>query len=245
MPDRFIREEITSTHTYPEQYRGPRPLLEQIELLQKLFNLSADTALRFVERVLPTLTLSQGAEGWFAIAYWMAVASTYTTAVEQALKIMQVRGILDKRDIDLGPEYLQQHERTVRRFRKLLRDQAGQEILILPAQFGLYHRARSVRRVREIYTEQEFGMGAFAVANMLLTHPDRLADGQSLWVKCPGDKYSPEGDEVFSNTPCFYSYQHTNESGISLCTFSIRCHSVKDGPASGFLTGKSRSSKHP
>jgi len=48
------------------------------------------------------------------------------------------------------------------------------DILVVPAQFGLRHRGRSVRRVREVMNANEFGLGVFAIGIMLLTHPERL-----------------------------------------------------------------------
>ena len=49
----------------------------------------------------------------------------------------------------------------------------------------------------------EFGLGAFAVGIMLLTHPERLQHHDDLWIDCAGDEYSPVAVGIFGHAPCF------------------------------------------
>jgi hypothetical protein len=49
----------------------------------------------------------------------------------------------------------------------------------------------------------EYGLGAFAVGIMLLTHPERLMNYDDLYVDCAGDEYAPEADGDFSHAPFF------------------------------------------
>jgi hypothetical protein len=85
--------------------------------------------------------------------------------------------------------------------------QKGYDILVVVAQFGLRHRGRSVRRAREVMPKgTEFGLGAFEVGCMILTHPERLADYDDLWIDCAGNEYAPGGDGDFSSAPYFFFY---------------------------------------
>jgi hypothetical protein len=51
----------------------------------------------------------------------------------------------------------------------------------------------------------EFGLGAFAVGIMLLTHMDRLQSVDDLWIDCAGDEYHDPQSSVapFGRAPCF------------------------------------------
>jgi len=49
----------------------------------------------------------------------------------------------------------------------------------------------------------EFGLGAFAIGMMLLTHPERLQHYDDLWIDCAGDEYDPDADGDFSRAPYF------------------------------------------
>jgi hypothetical protein len=88
-------------------------------------------------------------------------------------------------------------------FQTLGDEQKDHDILVVAAQFGLRHRGRSVRRAREVMQPNEFGLGAFAVGIMLLTHPERLMHYDDLYVDCAGDEYAPEADGGFSSAPFF------------------------------------------
>ena len=54
-----------------------------------------------------------------------------------------------------------------------------------------------------MFTDQEFGLGTFEVAVMLLTHPERLTDCNDLWIDVPGNEYSPVAGGHFDNAPYF------------------------------------------
>ncbi len=82
--------------------------------------------------------------------------------------------------------------------------QKGFDTLVVPAQFGIRHRGRSVRRARETFTANEFGLGPFETGCMLLTHPERLEDYDDLWPDCAGSEYAPGEDGDFSGAPYFY-----------------------------------------
>ncbi len=160
------------------------------------------------EVVLPANT-----EGWFAIPNWIKnpaiFGDTYNSALQKVLDTIKTTRngkFYNYRDGQLGPKRLRQSARTQEFFRGLSEAQGNPDILIVAAQFGFRHRGRSVRRAREIIvsTSGEFGLGAFAVGVMILTHPERLMNYDDLWIDCAGDEYDgPDSPGRFGRAPCF------------------------------------------
>ena len=201
--DKFKDEETESTYTYPGEYKGPKPILEQVQALKALFpQLDITATLEFVQTVLPTLQLPAGAEGWFAIPRWQKVADNYGAALEQALaQLNSKRKFKNYREGELGPDRIRQHPRTVAMLEQIGEQQTG-DILIVPAQYGMWHRGRSVRRARECFATHEFGFGAFAGSCMALVHPERYVRSEELDTDLPGDEYDyPDDDGRFSHAP--------------------------------------------
>jgi hypothetical protein len=50
----------------------------------------------------------------------------------------------------------------------------------------------------------EFGLGAFAIGIMLLTHPEREVQWEQLHIDCAGDEFAPDADGDFSCAPLFF-----------------------------------------
>lgn len=201
--NQFADEVVESKYIYPSEYSW-KPLLEQIETLRKHFpELKVEKTLEFIEKVLPTLELPEGAENWFAIPRWQKIASTYNAAFERLVGIIaSTRKFKNWREGQLGPKNLKQHARTIAYLEKLAQGQEG-DILIVPAQFGMKHRGESSRRAREVFQINEFGLGAFGVGCMLITHPDRAVRWEELDMDCPGDEFSPDAVGRFSGAPVF------------------------------------------
>jgi hypothetical protein len=202
--NQFAGEEVKSDYAYPSKYKGPKPIQEQIQALKVIFpHLNVTATLEFVQNVLPTLQLPAGSEGWFAIPRWQKVADNYNVAVEHVLAIIgSKRAFQNYREGELGSDRLRQHARTVAMLEQIGVGQGG-DILVIPAQFGMRHRGRSVRRARECFFGNEFGLGSFAVACMLLTHSEREVEGKQLHSDCAGDEYAPGADGDFSSAPIF------------------------------------------
>ena len=199
--NQYANEEVRSSYTYSKEYKGPKPINDQIKAIAKIFDLDPSQALEFAKN-LPALP--DGAEGWFTIPKWQTLAPTYGEAVEKVLAmIASKRKFYNYRDGQLGAEYLRQHAKTVKMFQKLGDEQKDFDILVVPAQFGLRHKGRSVRRAREVFTANEFGLGAFAIGIMVLTHPERLVQWEQLHVDCAGDEFAPGAGGDFSSAPFF------------------------------------------
>ena len=194
-PQQFSGEESPSSRSYPAEYRL-NPLDQQISTLGTVFPRLADVA------TATGSTLPAGAEGWFAVPRWEALAPTYNEAVGLVLAALTGTRDTSLWRIDrLGPDHLRQHERTRAKFASVHTGETP--IIAVAAQFGLRHRGRSIRHARERFEAREYGLGVFAIACMLLTHPERLRQANQLYVDCAGDEYSASDEEQFSEAPFF------------------------------------------
>ncbi len=195
----FADEEVESSDGYLSGYK-PKSIIEQTSILHQLFPGIGTADEKLAEQPLPANT-----EGWFAIPRWQSVAKTYNEAVKIVLDLIKKQHkFYNWRKGRLGAQYLRQHEHTGKKLEQLSEQQKGYDILLVAAQFGLRHRGRSVRRAREVFTANEFGLGAFEIGCMLLTHPKRLQDSDDLWIDCAGDEYAPGADGDFSRALFFY-----------------------------------------
>lgn len=95
------------------------------------------------------------------------------------------------------------HARTAYALDLIAETQKG-DILIVAAQLGMRHRGKSVRRAREVFVANEFGLGSLAVGSIVLTHPERLVHQVELDMDCSGDEFSPEADGGFFGSSSFY-----------------------------------------
>jgi hypothetical protein len=226
--NQFAAEEVPSSYGYLSGYT-PKPIAEQVKLLREFF-----PQLGSCDESIATRDLPVGAEYYFAIPMWQKIAATYGEAVQKVLDLIkQTRNgkLYNYRDGQLGPQFLRQHIRTVEMMERLEAQYTGHDILIVPAQFGLRHRGRSVRRVRAVFTANEFGLGSFAAGIMLLTHPERLQHYDDLWIDCPGDEYVPDADSDFHGAPYFGFYDLHVEFYANYVDDAIGCY----GSVSAFL----------
>ena len=224
--NQFADEEVQSSYAYPKGYKV-RGITEQTNILRQLFPGVGNALEKIAEQPLPP-----NAEGWFAIPKWQTFAPTYNEAVLKVLAmIASKRKFYNYREGALGADYLRHHARTAKMFRTLEAQQKDHDILVVPAQFGMRHRGRSVRRAREVFTANEFGLGAFAVGIMLLTHPEREIQWEQLHVDCAGDEYSPDAGGEFIEAPIVYFFD--GEVEFSTDWFDSACGFY--GSASAFL----------
>jgi len=227
MPNQFADEEVDSNFTYPPEYKGVKGVAEQTNILRGLF-----PGLGFADEKVVALPLPKHAEGWFAIPRWQNIAPTYGEAVEKvSALIVSRRTFYNYRQGKLAARYLRQHARTEKFLRQVGDQQKDFDILVVAAQFGLRFRGKSVRRSRVLFEKNEYGLGAFAIGIMLLTHPERLVRWEQLHVDCAGDEYSADGDGVFSEAPYFYFDDDELRFGTRDCS----SYSGPFGSASGFL----------
>jgi hypothetical protein len=203
--NQYADEEVESSYGYLSGYTpNGKGITEQTNRLRELFPGIGYANEKLAEGVLP-----ENAEGWFAIPRWEKVAPTYGEAVQKVLDLIkQTRNgaFYNYREGELGPNQLRQSAKAKSMFQKLGDEQKDQDILVVPAQFGIRHRGRSVRRARKVMNANECGLGAFAIGIMLLTHPERLQHYDDLWIDCAGDEFAPNADDDFSRSPCFWFF---------------------------------------
>jgi hypothetical protein len=224
--DKFKDEEVGSNRVYPPTYRV-RPIEAQVTELKRLFP-SLGTCMEKLARK----PLLEGAEAWFAIPRWQALAETYNEAVEMVLGVLASKRKFQNRIAGrLGPIYLRQSERNILAEKILADQQQGHDIMVVAAQAGMRHRGCSARRARLRMAGNEFGAGVYAIACMLLTHPERLSSDDTLMIDCGGDEYSVRGDYTFDRVPLF----DFDISGIELSIFYEDRSRNLWGTPSGFL----------
>jgi hypothetical protein len=196
--DKFKEEQVSSTRIYPPTYRV-RPVEAQVTQLKSAFP-SLGTCLEKLARK----PLVEGAEAWFAIPRWQALAPTYNQAVEMLLGVLASKRKVSNRIIGkLGDTFLRQSERSKLAEKILAEQQGGNDLLVVAAQAGMLHRGCSARRTRVALAGNEFSLGVFAFGCMLLTHPERLSTVDTLMIDCSGDEYSVRGDYTFDRVPLF------------------------------------------
>ena len=237
--DQFADEEVCSNYVYPREYKGPKPVEDQIKALAKILDLDAGQALKFAEtfRGFPV-----NAEGWFAIPSVDALAKKHfpkvTDPAEKYCRAVQLihekiaasRQFYNYREGQIMPERLRVHARTALALDLIAEKQKG-DILIIAAQLSLRHRGRSVRRAREVFIASEFGLSSVAVGSIVLTHPERLVRWEELDMDCAGDEFSPDGDGQFSLAPCWCF----GDCGVGFVACVVSSANDHCGTASGFL----------
>jgi hypothetical protein len=238
--NKFANEQVASSYTYPKEYKGPKPIGDQIKVLAKILNLDPSQALKFVEN-LPELPTN--AEGWFAIPSIAALrakhfpsvtdsAQKYCNAVEFILaKIEASRRFYNYRRGEITSKKLRVHARTAHALDLIAETQKG-DILVIAAQLGMLHRGQSSRRARETFVANEFGLGSVAVGSIVLIHPERLVRWEELDMDLAGDEFSPDGDGEFSRAPCLLFY----DGRVGVVTRGVGGALGDCGAASGFLT---------
>jgi hypothetical protein len=195
---KYLDEEVGSNRVYPPTYRV-RPVEAQVTELRKLFPVLGSCQEKLSRKPLP-----EGAEAWFAIPRWQALAPTYNQAVELVIEVLATKRKFSNRIVGkLGDKFLRQTERSKLAEKILAEQQQGNDFVVVGAQAGMLHRGSSARRTRVSMAGNEFGLGVFAMACMLLTHPERLSTGDTLMIDCSGDEYSVRGDYTFDRVPLF------------------------------------------
>jgi len=196
--DKYKDEQVASNRVYPPTYRV-RPIEAQVTALRTLF-----PALGSCHEKLARKPLLEGAEAWFAIPRWQALAPTYNEAVQMLIEVLSSKRKVSNRIIGkVGEKYLRQTERSKLAEKILAEQQGGNDILVIPSQAGMLHRGCSARRTRVSLAGNEFGLGMFAIGCMLLTHPERLSSADTLMIDCGGDEYSVRCDYTFDRVPLF------------------------------------------
>lgn len=223
MNSEFANKEVKPSYGYPSGYTKPKSIAEQGRVLREFFpDISFTLNEKIAEQPLP-----QGAEGWFAIPMWQLFGKTEG----KALLEVDNRLIFNEIFYNLLNTDPRPCERTVKSLEVLSEAQKGYNVLVIAAQFGLRHRGCSAFQVRKAFEANEFGLGSFAVACMILTHRERLSSVNDLGIDCVGDSYRHYNDGDFSFVPYFKSADHWAVIDDRSADYADECY----GAATAFL----------
>lgn len=237
-PKQITDEVKNSKSKYSDEYKM-KPIDEQIITIASILKLDPRDALEFIKS-LPTLP--KGSEGWFAIPKVSAIGKNHypmiTDSAElycEAVKFVQSklsnsRSFKNYNTDEIVPAQFRVHPITATFIADLESKQQG-DIIVIPAQFGKYHRGKSVRKARENFADNEFGLGAFAVSSMIIVHPNRFNHWNVLDTDCPGDEFAPSEDGIFSGAG-FFTYC---DERLEFVTEIISDAYESSGSATGFI----------
>ncbi|HEV7423695.1 MAG TPA: hypothetical protein VGO21_00740, partial [Candidatus Paceibacterota bacterium] len=173
--NQYANEEVASTFTCPPEYKGPKPIAEQIQKLATVFGLNPDSALAYAAN-LPDLKSFVPEDalpfvGWFA----------FPRAIERGLvlaKLAESRRFYNYRESQM--DRFRVLVRTATAIEQLATQQGNGDILVVAAQLGMRHRGRSDRRAREVFVRNEFGFDSVMGGAVTLTHPERFVRWEQL-----------------------------------------------------------------
>lgn len=199
-------------YTYPSNYK-PKPLNDQWDILTKAFKKLKSVDFSSIE----TPFTHPAQESLFAIPHWSLIGKTYVEAVKNVFKaIEKSRDFTNWREDQMDESHLRQTPEK----EKMWNDFDGL-VWIAPAQFGKRHKGKSVETVRKEMKNGGIGLGAYEVAIILLTHPDRLQDFDDLWVDCPGDEFADSAGVAFDRAPRFEFFDGMLGFGTRLVSFAF------------------------
>jgi hypothetical protein len=222
--DRYKDEEVESDCEYPGNY-FVRPINEQVEILQQYF---PHLSFKLYGELKPS-ELPEGAEGWFVVPKLERIAGADELATEKIMRLI---------NSSLTPSFGMLNFCKKRKTREAIESLSlgsANDFILFPAQFGLRHRGRSVRRAQDLASSSEFFLGLYEVGCMLLTHPERLdASLKTLGIYCAGNEdHCYNGRELF-DTPLFRWDIGSNTLIYSDIHYPEK-PDKKYGTASGFL----------
>ena len=228
----YADEVVKSDFGYPKGFRF-RTVAEQVERLSKEFpNLDA----RYVES-LSLGDLPKGAEGWGVIPKPSKVAESYHGALAKSIELLSEQNgnkFKNWREGWLTKKHFRLLEKTEKALAKLEKETPG-DYLVIPFQFGKRWGGRSVRHTQVRFAEDEFGLGPYEVAILLLTHPDRITGAGQLYIDCAGCEYRTYVSE--SAFPFCLSF-HWRDNVEQLVLYYYRTDDALEhwGSASGFAS---------
>lgn len=159
----------------------------------------------------------------FTFPAWQTKDKTYSEAVNQTLKeIKKTRPFYSL--LKIASENIRETERKQEMIKQCTKD----GLVAIDVQLGEKYKGKSVKEARELFENNEFGLGAYEVGQILLQEPDILEDFNSLWLDCAGDEFEYPGDNArFGHAPCFdFSYSKVSFSTLRVGHACGHCGSV-------------------
>lgn len=204
---------------YPRCYH-PKDLWKQIEIINKFVSIEVNE--NFIERIME-VGLPDGAEALFVVP---KMKESYARETKQALTFLEEQRRFYSH-IEVGQKKIRREDKTLRSLNVLSTAQkdAG-DIIIIPGQFGINHLNKSVDLVRKEMAPNEFGLGAYEVAWMMITHKERENSINGVHVDCPGDTYAS----------IYNPYFDYGQKWMEMAMRESKRHIHDIGSATGFLS---------
>lgn len=198
---------------YPEQYKQ-KSVWDQIDMIQEVMPIDFDEG--EVEKIL-SLPLPERAEGLFVVP---RQSGSYINEIEKSLSV-----ISESRKFYSHCQFrkkdIRRQERTRQAISFIERSQKSMgDIIIIPAQFGLYYKGLSVKETERKMSPREFGLGVHEVSWMLFTHHGREYEKSVIHPLCPGDV--AKANKSFNFSPYFEHGGKILEFGVLDCNQSLQ-----------------------
>lgn len=186
-------------------------IVRRINTIARIFDISPDTALDFVEKFLPE-TLPNGAEGWFAMPSLCTLAQRHFSGTRRInwsswaanlvlFKLAESNsGFTNFCSRQIVKDRFCFDPRTEEFLRAVARKQPA-EIWVVGAKFD-GGSADTIAEFRKRMTGNEFGANTLAVGSILLTDPEYLL--RYSWLSIPGDEFDPLASGSFDFAPHFF-----------------------------------------
>jgi hypothetical protein len=195
---------------------------------------SIEDQLKKLRKIAPNVkfedNVSSVSEG-YVLPLWQSLACTYPKALEKVFdKIDDLHGIdfVNCLNYKEGLPSLSTNEDVIVAVEKIRTLQGNSNYIIVPAQIGKLTLGRSVEEVLVgLLGTPNFGLTSFHVGVILLTHYDRIAGGDSLWINCPGDSVSSGQKSEAIHVPFFT----VTSRKIWFCTHPKTCKGELFGSA--------------
>lgn len=237
----FALEVVPSRWEYPDHYRA-RPVCDQLDMLAALYPRLDATTVEWQARRFDRLPL--GAELLQVVPKPTAAAGAaripdpYGAGFGELLELVldhigRARPLRNFRDGKLGPNQVRLLYSTREHLRWLETETSG-DFIVIPMQSGLLHRGSSDRRTRiEIGLNGQMALSPWEVGYHLMTHPERIAGPDQLFLGCSGAEYDPAGRGLYEDCSLFFCWDGDRLSfGYGWVGSSV----ARYGAASGFVS---------
>jgi hypothetical protein len=194
------------------EYLGPEAVDHQLERIRFLFpeiggaNSAFLSKLKSGEISYDPQGFLEKDRGFWCIPRWESIASTYSEAVRTIFTLLKESfgGKFSASASSQIDEHCLKESKYKREMMQKLFEQQGSDVLIMEAQFGDRYAGMIAKQVRARMASNEFCLGIYEVAIMLLLAKNRFSlQHNNLGIDASGDLWRYPGSEKFVCTPFF------------------------------------------
>lgn len=214
-PDRYLEQEIKTLEVrgYGSAYAGAKPISEQLDILNRdreKWGMRSDFSFTDAQKTLLASMDPNRLEGIFLMPpYTVIDDGNYLAAIEKLLKNFWKVSSL--------PFHLRELDQTGAKVHRLknewVRQGSGNVTLVWAQMGGLYPGKSALRADELMLGPEEGGMGVYGFLSLLITHPERMSQGNDPAAICCGDEIPVPGSltrqskipviSFFGNAPRF------------------------------------------